>query len=285
MLQHVVEAEVLDLVVRAVDLLIGVLELRLDDKGRWVAEAAGGGVVGAGVATLCFDVGDIAVLMMVSNVGGRGLVKRTYCGDNLLDERGKTLIDIVDDHTHRLLQARIQSPLDIARHILLKHSLDITVVLLVARVDRLRTEQTTLFSRIPMELDSVLRRTRRNRLRPQQGPKRLEDRNSPTAIVVRARRSQNRRQKEVDTILVRAEHNRVVRLSRDARDDAELAPGVVEALGCRAVRGGAGLVQDVAHLAEEPFGGLDACLRLVVAGVVGGEVLEVLPHVIGGEGV
>lgn len=41
MLQHVVEAEVLDLVVSSVDLLVRVLELGLDDEGGWVAESAG----------------------------------------------------------------------------------------------------------------------------------------------------------------------------------------------------------------------------------------------------
>jgi hypothetical protein len=61
-LQHVIEAEVLDQIVRAVDFLVRVLELRFDDEGGWVAEAAGGGVVGAGVAALGFDVGDVAVL-------------------------------------------------------------------------------------------------------------------------------------------------------------------------------------------------------------------------------
>lgn len=66
MLQHVVEAEVLDLVLGRVDLLVAVLELGFDDKGRWVAEAAGRGVVGTGVATLCFDVGNVTVLREVS---------------------------------------------------------------------------------------------------------------------------------------------------------------------------------------------------------------------------
>ena len=61
-LQHVIEAEVLDQIVRAMDLLVRVLELRLDDECRWVAEAAGRSVVGAGVATLGLDVGNVAVL-------------------------------------------------------------------------------------------------------------------------------------------------------------------------------------------------------------------------------
>lgn len=70
MLQHMVKAEILDLVVRRVDLLIRVLELRLDDEGGWVAEAAGRGVVGAGVAAFCFDVGDVAVLCSLVCITG-----------------------------------------------------------------------------------------------------------------------------------------------------------------------------------------------------------------------
>lgn len=62
MLQHVVEAQVLDLVLGRVYLLVRILELRLDHKGRGVAESAGRGVVGTGIAALGFHVGDITVL-------------------------------------------------------------------------------------------------------------------------------------------------------------------------------------------------------------------------------
>jgi hypothetical protein len=68
MLQHVVEAKVLNLVLGRVDFLIAVLELRFDDKGRWVAKAAGGGMVRASVAALGFNVGDVAVLGVVSGL-------------------------------------------------------------------------------------------------------------------------------------------------------------------------------------------------------------------------
>lgn len=61
-----VEAEVLDLVLSGVDLLIGVVKVRFDHECGWVAVAAGGGVVGAGVAALCQDKGDVAVLNHVS---------------------------------------------------------------------------------------------------------------------------------------------------------------------------------------------------------------------------
>jgi hypothetical protein len=62
MLQHMVEAQELDLVLRGVDLLVGVGEVGFDDKGRGVAVFAGRGVVGAGVAALSQDVGDVAIL-------------------------------------------------------------------------------------------------------------------------------------------------------------------------------------------------------------------------------
>jgi hypothetical protein len=61
-LEHVVEAQILDLVLGGVDLLIRVLKLRFDDESRGITESAGRGVVGAGVTALGLDVGDIAVL-------------------------------------------------------------------------------------------------------------------------------------------------------------------------------------------------------------------------------
>lgn len=66
MLQHMVKAQVLDLVLRGVNFLVGILKLRLDHKRRWVAKPAGGGMVGAGITALGFSVGDVAVLYLVS---------------------------------------------------------------------------------------------------------------------------------------------------------------------------------------------------------------------------
>jgi hypothetical protein len=68
MLQHVIEAQILNLILCGMDLGVAVAEVRLDDKGGGVAVFAGGGVVGAGVAASGEDVGDGAVL------GGRGEV-------------------------------------------------------------------------------------------------------------------------------------------------------------------------------------------------------------------
>ena len=65
MLQHVVKTQILDFIFGRMDLLIRVLELRLDDEGRGVAETAGRGMVGAGIAALGLDVGYIAVLQIV----------------------------------------------------------------------------------------------------------------------------------------------------------------------------------------------------------------------------
>lgn len=62
MLQHVVEREVLDLVVGAVDVLVRVAEGGLDYEGRRVAGLGGRGVVRARVAALGLDPGDVAVL-------------------------------------------------------------------------------------------------------------------------------------------------------------------------------------------------------------------------------
>lgn len=62
MLQHVVEREVLDLVVGAVDVLVRVAEGGLDHEGRRVTGLGGRGVVRARVPALGLDPGNVAVL-------------------------------------------------------------------------------------------------------------------------------------------------------------------------------------------------------------------------------
>lgn len=49
MLQHMIEAQKLNLILRRVDLAVGIAEVRFDDKGGGIAVFTGGGVVGAGV--------------------------------------------------------------------------------------------------------------------------------------------------------------------------------------------------------------------------------------------
>jgi hypothetical protein len=44
------------------DVLIAILELGFDNKGRGIAVAAGRCMVRAGIAAFCLDVGDVAVL-------------------------------------------------------------------------------------------------------------------------------------------------------------------------------------------------------------------------------
>ena len=62
MLEHVIETQVLDLIFSSMDLLVTVPKFGLDNKGRRVTVAAGGSMVRAGIAALCFDVGNIAIL-------------------------------------------------------------------------------------------------------------------------------------------------------------------------------------------------------------------------------
>ena len=62
MLEHVVKAEILNLVLCGVDTLVRELEGGFNDKGRGVAVAAGRGMIRAGIATLGQNIGDVAVL-------------------------------------------------------------------------------------------------------------------------------------------------------------------------------------------------------------------------------
>jgi hypothetical protein len=62
MLQHMREAQKLNLILCRMDLLVAPFEIRLDHEGGGVACFGGGGVVGAGVAAFGEDVGNVAVL-------------------------------------------------------------------------------------------------------------------------------------------------------------------------------------------------------------------------------
>jgi hypothetical protein len=114
MLQHVVEAEVLNLVLGCVDLVVAVLEVRLNDEGRGVSSLGSAGVVGTSIAALGKNVWDVAVH-----------------GDDLLDELGKPRVDVVGDNADRLWFACIDGLLNVAGHVLLKHGLDVPALLLV----------------------------------------------------------------------------------------------------------------------------------------------------------
>ena len=62
MLQHMIEAQILQLILGRMYLLIRVLEVGLDDKRRRIAGLGSAGVIGAGIAAFGEDVGDVAIL-------------------------------------------------------------------------------------------------------------------------------------------------------------------------------------------------------------------------------
>jgi hypothetical protein len=80
MLQHMTEAQIFNLIVARVNLIIRVLEVALNHERARVARLARACVVRAGVAALCLDVRDVAVL-----------------GDDLLDEGRQAGVDVVGD--------------------------------------------------------------------------------------------------------------------------------------------------------------------------------------------
>lgn len=66
MLQHVIKAEVLDLIFGAMNLLVRVLKFRFNDEGGRIAVPAGRCMVGAGIPALGLNVGNVAILMSKS---------------------------------------------------------------------------------------------------------------------------------------------------------------------------------------------------------------------------
>ena len=61
MLEHVIKAEILDLVFGGVDLFVGVLKVALNDKGGRVPRLACASMVRAGIPAFCQDIGNVTV--------------------------------------------------------------------------------------------------------------------------------------------------------------------------------------------------------------------------------
>lgn len=201
-----------------------------------------------------------------------------YLLDDGLDEGGQTRIDEVGDNANTLGSASINGLLDETSHILLQHCLHITTLLLILLKDGLATQQSTLLGAIPMELDSISRLSLHNILRMQQSSKNLHDSNRPAPIIVRTRRRQNRREEQVNRVLMRANHDRRVALTGDGGDHRVLLPGMREALSDNSVVR-ASLLDDRVDLLEDPVRRLQAVVGLVVAGVEASQLLEVGFHV------
>jgi len=148
-----------------------------------------------------------------------------------------------------------------ASHILLEHGLDVPAGLRIARKDGLATEKTTLLSAVPVELDGVGVVALHNVLGLKKDAECLEDGDGAATIVIGARGSENAREPQVDRILMGADHNGRVRLTRDGCDDAVLAPGVLEVLSSDMLLG-AGILDDAANLVQQPLARLSPILRL-----------------------
>lgn len=277
-----VKAEVLDFVLRRVDPLLRVVKVRFDHKRGRVAVSAGRRVIRASVAALCQHERNVAVLRtLVCQKCRRG--EMTYIGYNGFDKLRKSLVDKIGDDTHGLRPTGIQRALHIPRHVLLKHGLDISVVLSVLRKHSLGAEQPAFFRRVPVELDRVAGIALRNVLGLQEDAHGLQSGDRAAPIVVCTWSRQDRWKEQVDAVLVRSNDNGPVAPSGDRRDDGELAPGMVEFLDRGPELGRSGIVNGLLDLLVQPDGRLDAVLRLVVAGVERGEFDEMLAHVVLGQ--
>lgn len=98
MLKHMIKAEVLELIVARMDLVVAVLEVALNHKSTWITSLGGTGMVRASIAAFGLNVRNVAVV-----------------GDDLLDEVGQTSVDIVGDDANRLGLARLDGLVDVSR--------------------------------------------------------------------------------------------------------------------------------------------------------------------------
>lgn len=246
MLKHVVEVQVLNLVFGRVNLLVAVLEVRLDDKGRRVAMLASTCVIRAGVPALSLNVGD-----------------RAIGADDLLDECGEAWVNEIGDNTNTFLLASSNSAMSVTSHILLQHGLDITTLLLVRAEDSLATKKTSLLGTVPVELHGVLGLAMRNVLVLEEHAKSFENGDCSRAVIVGAGSSEDGWQEQVDAVLVCADNNGSLTLAGKSRDDTVLTPRVLEEVRDTS----AGVCKGLVDLVEQPLRRLPAVVGLVVAGV------------------
>lgn len=117
-LKHVVKAQVLDRVVRSVNILVRISEIGLDYERRWISSLGGGCVVAACVAALGFDKWDLAILRLsVTNPAKQRAI--AYFGHYFFDVAGQIRVDEIGDNTNRFLLSCVKSSLNISSHILL----------------------------------------------------------------------------------------------------------------------------------------------------------------------
>ena len=206
-----------------------------------------------------------------------------YLFDHKLDEISQTRVNEISNDSHALLLARIKSSLYVTGHILLQHSLDIPSSPLVVLEDSLTSEKSSLFGRIPVELDGVLALALDDILGCEEYSECLQDSHSSRSIIIGSRRREDAWEEQIDAVLMRTHHHGGIVLAGNGGDDAVLAPWVDEVFGRHAVFLCSGVDDKTLHSLQEPFGRLPAVIGLVVSGVEGGELLEVFLHVRLGE--
>lgn len=213
---------------------------------------------------------------------GRGEKSATYLINDCLDKGGETRVDVIGNHTDAFGLPGINRLFRVARHVLLKHGLDIPALPLVLGKDGLAAQETALLGAVPVELNRVLRLSGNHALVLEEGPQDLEDGDGTAAIIVGAGSRENAGEPQVQAVLVGADNNGAVGLAGNGDDGGALGPRVLEhARGHGLV--GAGLGNDVVDAGEEPLRGLSAVIGFVVTGVEASELLQVALHLILGK--
>ena len=213
MLQHVRKTQKIECITRGVYAIIRVFKVRLYHKGTRVSRLARTRMIGTCIPAFRLHVWNLAIRL-------------NHFFDKIRQCRGH----IIRDDAHGLGLACIQRFLYETCHILLKHSKYAASFFAVVREYRLAAQQTAFFSAIPMKFERIghIAEAQDGRVVREQDAQRLQDRDGSTSVVIGARRRKNRRQKQVNAVLMRTNDNSLVGLARQCRDDTVLAPGMFE---------------------------------------------------------
>lgn len=131
-----------------------------------------------------------------------------------------------------------------------------------------------------MEFNGVIGLALDDILDAQEHAEDLEDGHGARTIIISAGGGQDAGQEQVDGVLVSADDDSAVGLAGDPGDDGALLPRVLEVLSVHAVFVGACVLNDRVDLRQEPLGRLATIIRLVIARVEAGELLQTALNVL-----
>lgn len=153
MLEHMVVVDCLQCILAGMDVRAIVREITLEDERARISVAISRSMIRARVSALGQNVADVTVLSGVSSMSLSILAlngrMRTHSINDLGNERGEALVNVISDHAYNLWLSLVCRSLRVACHILLQHSLCILSFGFILFPDVDRSQEASFFRCVP----------------------------------------------------------------------------------------------------------------------------------------